>query len=745
MELAKKSLEWSRRAKPSTSQTGCTESKYLLTQDMISIDLLNHNHEAALCRETRSLKERGNELYYEIERKKKQKLVLQQKLKTIKRANEDFKTEYPEQTLRKLKLHCSELKTTMHREEMQSLHYSIMLNKEEKNKQRLIKGIAKFKEEFKEIEKYAVDINGVTVDYDNKKKLKFLYRNKELSNEYKEKIERAKEKYMRIVKSIEASKRRIDDMQNNINNKKKHNARYKQKISQYKNQITQYREIIEKFNLCMQVFTNKCSILKQMLKTINKDQVLILKDSNDIHLQTLKNLYKDKLYLLREHKRKLHKLEDELKMKSLGNLEKVKKEKEESLLFDYMNYKDSLKKLTSTLKDKARFLSKITSGIIHIISSFKDHNTYTNDQLSLNLLDLIGDINETGLLPKFSELLLILDQKFTATSFTIVQRISLRTLQASEPQYAPEYIGPITFDISDIAQWRTIMKNYLKKLKAPSANLLKPVQVEDVYDNDDLSKYIERPNRSVKAIEYMEHAFDVRKRPSRLVFNSQPPSPVVAEEDYKEQAKASEEFNKKRLKVKIEKEVGSIHSSTKSPLTRKIHKRHVNSLTLEVMIGMKNKSEELIETATEAFHTLDKIKRLGNDNFKHELKTNKKLTPNFLSIILNMKKSKNNERIRHIAPKCNYFSLKKLDKQRVNSVPNASDIDMNEMRKRVMNLNNLSKLKSANSSPNAFDVFFSKTKFSNLSPNRTKKPLIKITKPIKTKAEELKKLLNSIN
>ena len=78
-------------------------------------------------------------------------------------------------------------------------------------------------------------------------------------------------------------------------------------------------------------------------------------------------------------------------------------------------------------------------------------------------------------------------------------------------------------------------------------------------------------------------------------------------------------------------------------------------LTLEIAKIMKERSPIIVETATETFLGLDRIRELEKEKQKKELQANKKSLPNLIVGVLNLKKSRNNEKISTIASRCNYF------------------------------------------------------------------------------------------
>ena len=209
------------------------------------------------------------------------------------------------------------------------------------------------------------------------------------------------------------------------------------KINLLKKQRLHYKALTDKFRSYTNRFNEKFTELKACYHTTNIDEILKMRDSYNIQLQSKKNFYKDKVYILKEKMDWLRMLQRELNEITITH--KANKELQNSLnkfdsresikglpIIDYLYYRKIMNEATIKLEKKQTLLRKIADEIIHIGYVLRDYADYGNsgDWHKLNLISLIGASSTNEITFKFSQLLLALEQRITTVNFIILQRIN---------------------------------------------------------------------------------------------------------------------------------------------------------------------------------------------------------------------------------------------------------------------------------------------------------------------------------
>ena len=505
--------------------------------------------------------------------------------------------------------------------------------------------------------------------------------------------------------------------------------------------------------------------LKAAYNTIHKDEIMRKKDTYDLELQSKRNLCQEKIALLKKYKEEYYYLTVELERLKVAKAKMISAElflNDKNFSKEFTNDDDPLNKLKSIVEEKIGLMRELVGGIVHIMHILQIYDDYGESiWQNLDLMTAVADIEEVGLIFKFSQLLMTLQEKFAAVIFTLLQRVS----QLDAPKSALDdfkYAGCVVITANDYPQCKGEINKYLIK-KRESSPLFTKYQIRSLaaYEHDDdLGKYIiakdytkldQKFPLSNPADEIVppteedvtEQVFDIRRhKTTRRIYNVPAPRPIPPKDYINEQSMITKRFCKGRVMAKIAREINLKNEKTeivKNPIREPSQKKKINNLTLEVARAMKNKPQEIIDTATETFVTLDKIRRLNKERLQKEFEANQGMFPNFLCVILNMKKSRNNEAIGRIASKCSYFTqndvglrIPRYAQAKVASrlfgysTEVIADFDghvVNNIQRRVKNLNALTRLDEWPSmTTNAFGTFCSRVKDSSFNTTSMKSP-----------------------
>eukprot|EP01022_Parablepharisma_sp_SALTPOND_P018738 TRINITY_DN3104_c1_g1_i1.p1 TRINITY_DN3104_c1_g1~~TRINITY_DN3104_c1_g1_i1.p1 ORF type:complete len:1434 (+),score=144.12 TRINITY_DN3104_c1_g1_i1:11448-15749(+) len=752
----------------------------LFSMKMISVDALSLDHVLALNSQNASLKSFQNKIHYEVQEKIRQKHALEEQLRSLQRATADYESKFSEQRLSFLEKQCVNISDSICFAEIERRAFEHMYAKEKKNKLFLGKSIEDIKKQLKKADELVIDAIEVEKGADQRKleeeEKTDCKTDIKIAKELKAKILQGKKTQETLIKETEESKKRVQEAEDAIKLVKLRNERHKEKTRKIKRQIGEYTGLITRLRIYREAFVQQYNMIKAAYNTTHRGEIMSKKDTYDIQLQSERNLCKDKISVLKRHEQTLYSLQAVLaalkEEKDKKNNNKIATLKvldageynKNAVATKYVDSKDELMQVNVALEEKLAFLRKAISGIKHILFTLQTYDKYeeTGTWHDLNVVDALEDISTAETLPKFSRLLLVLEQKIVAVAFLTSQNIkhldlTKNTLVGSED---PDYEAPILLNVNNTTNCRDILKKFLDSRDPLAATSLEspgehPL-TEPKIDDDNLGRYIletdvvKRPqgiglhkvgetlspigNTKVDLVDLGEQAFDIcRRKNKRIIFNNQTIRVEPAIEDINEQLLLSERFSKGRLKVKIENEIALRERKSTIPTEKIIkkptQKKRLTNLTLEVTRAMKNRPPEVVEAARETFVTLDKIRGLDDEKFHRELEENQKYFPNFLGAILSMKKSRNDEKIGRIASKCTYFvdkplsacpSLRPLQKNGrnktqlqnfISEIPTAEEFVMGSMQKRIKNLKSLDRLDQwLTSSTNAFEAFCTREK-----------------------------------
>jgi len=768
------------------------------TQHRAMTATLSPEHVNSLVKQSSELKFKENQKRYKIQEKLKEKSKLEAHFKQIQRLYGEENI-FTEQRLLKMQEECVVAEDTICFAEMDNIAYKNMLSKEQYEKLMIAKRIEDLKKKLKKADDLASEAVGVKKCADQRKQEEEEKTNcqEDLKNinELRKKIENGRKTLENINKEISESQKRIDNVENNIINTKLRNEKHVKRIEKLRENVHKAVEMKRKFEIFQKVFEKQYNDLKATYNTTARNEILSKKDSYDIVLQTERNCISEKIELLKSKKEILYRLECELENAIEESFKQQKMLMQQKTMdsgeynsdaraMEYVRGKEYLEEKMTMLEEKLGFVRKIISGVKHILYTLQgyDQDNETGKWHNLQEVAAIDEISNSGTLQKFSRLLLMLEEKINSVNFLISQKIQHQeiiknSLTASEKA---EYSPPIILNISHIEKCREILENFLnnrgtyagvaveKDQDKQNQEKEEPVDIND----DDLGKYIvenkiikksevlnlkaadDSPalekEKKVEMPELSEQAFDIRRRKrNRLIFIDQAIKTEVSPEEIsayeQEQVALLEKFKKGRLNIKIGNAIKSHHmlglNSTQSLQgngQKSQKKKKLTNLTLEVSRAMKKRPSDVVEAATETFDTLYKIRKFDDERLRKELAANQKSFPNFLGVILNLKKSRNDEEIGKIAAKCNYFVEKpltalgstrnymgskisnasvrnksnyNLNRQTTDTAADMEEFVMGNMQKRIKNLHSLDRLEQwPTNSVTAFDTFCIKEK-----------------------------------
>lgn len=762
------------------------------SQEMTSVQMLSPDYEKLLRKRNLSLKSEYNFKHNELRERLRRRAFLEEQLGRAQTANADYNSKFTESRLQDLEAECAELSDSICFAEIDFAMFQRMAARESATRLQLAKKIEETKTQLKKVD----DILNETEELQKCSHESSGRKDDHAAEirELKTKIAEGNAVYNGIARKLQESSKRVTEAENAVLAKKKRNAKYLIKITQFQNQAKNYKVMLDKLKVYQALFTERYDELKNLYKTTDKDELIAMKDKYNIELQSKHNISKDKLVLLTQHKETFHSLEAELNALKLDKEEREKQflagdyfdsqeRNKESIVTEYLIINNSLQFAKARVKNKEVFLRKVANGITHLIYLLQSHDEYeaAPNWEQMEITKLLAKESSEEVLSVFAKLLLLLEQRIDFVNFVILQRIKhLDVLKSTPDLDSAEYMGLTVLDAENRAKYTQFVNDYLLRSRQVPATPgeLSPAHKFAEYDgNDDLGRYIVEPEvvrRSAKTslmkgekaaakgemVEHTEQAFDIRRRKGRrVVFKALPAKP--SEEQTQEQLLLTEKFGKSRLKAKLEAEIG-MHEA-KSTGAKKQQKKRVTSLTLEITRAMKNRPPEIVEAATETFVGLERMKGLDKQRLKKEFETTEDSFPNYLSAVLNLKKSRNDEKVGAIASKCNYFVHSRpgtsagqipRPRQLASTPKNSLHLDehaINHLQKRVKNLKTFSRLDQwPSTSTNAFDTFCSREKSEVINGY---KPVTSLTSPrplnhqgrkATSKPEKLKQIIRSL-
>ena len=374
-------------------------------------------------------------------------------------------------------------------------------------------------------------------------------------------------------------------------------------------------------------------------------------------------------------------------------------------------YMEELEKIYMKLQRKNNIIRRVYNEIIHLLYILKDIDEYNKSYIWKKMNFQNFEHYNTKSLLIFSKLMMILKQRMEFASFLIVQKIQHIEIQKyfTFDYEIYEYTGEVCITADTLEQCKRYISEYSSKNK-----LKRNYSYRDI-DYDDLGSYIieiekakRRKSNLMKIIEkdtkglYGERRndpFDIkrtRRKTHHKIVKTIIPEPMI--EDISEQEIIMKNFTKNRLKSKIDYAIisNNPNNAINKNILESLQKHRLSGLIMEITDTMRDKSPEIVETAGETFTNLQRIRELDTIKAREEFDINRRNLPNFVSAVINMKKSRNNERIGIIASKCSYFIPGKQSSRsdstprymRKINIPYAPTIDSNytQIKKRIKNI-----------------------------------------------------------
>ncbi len=719
------------RPSPSTMlPQSCRSGKreLLFEQEMLTVDVLNDDCATGLKRQNDWLKIALNQRHFQLQQRTKQREGLAKQLETLRRENADYEAHFSARRCSQLDTETEQTEGVIFGAEMDRAALEHMLERERLTRLNLAMNIEGLKQRLKRADDLAVDANNAKKGADQRKieqeQRTDCKTDLEAVETIKMKIAEGSRLNESILREVEESKRRIKEEELAVQRTASREARQQVVISQLKERLLYHAELKHKLERYRAEFIKEFERLKGVYSATQKSEIMDKKESQDIRLQSERNIWQEKLAMLKSRQETYYDLlqdRDKAKAEYMKRPRYVQAQKaidcgeynQDAASKRYVQNRDGLFQLNSAVEEKLGLLRSVTSGIKHIIFTLKsqDRETETGTWYDLHVVAAIEDISLEGTAPKFSRLLLILEQKLSAIIFLVIQKImhiesvKHNMVIPAENPLDRQAVAPVYIMVNGMSRCCDLLNFYLKRsnsvvplLEGETAKSHRDSVVVQTFANEagaddsegDLGRFIMEPDTPPKAttnnskayigiqkreeapkntgdidmLALNEHIFDVSKRKTTRYRNldiTRVTGPT--EDEVKEQSALSERFAKEREQLRLARvmtqRAGNMSarvSSELTPVTTNFSKKkRLSKLTLEVATAMRRRPPELVGVATTTFDALDRIRKFDSMKLKRELEENQKLFPNFLDVILNMKKSRNDEKIGRIAAKCSYF------------------------------------------------------------------------------------------
>jgi len=719
--------------------TNCTSpnsppSELLFSQDMVSISSfknLDTNYADILAQQNQGLAKQFNTKIFELEQRLNYKKTLEIMLSDLTRKNEVFEdpeiTEESTEINKNLwhdKVLLAELDTRAYKYQLYRLKQYVH---SVKNQVETIRGKLT-KAEFLSIQANRVPHFHEENAGQNEEEQKVL--------EWQHKLENAKKQHQAILLEIEKMKERIikrknDDLYNELKMKKISEA-----IGKLREKRHQYNNLLTKLKSYELEFIRQHDNLTKVFQASKKEEIMAKKETRDIQMQSEQNDYTCKIMILHDRSQFLVQLKqqrdnliEQFKNQNNQNAKNYLFQKGEYYLNSnsgmYSNSVFEIMQIQRKLEDRFGFITKVIGGIKHIIYKLQKNDTEDATGSWYNLAVIAGideiDTNETR--PKFSKLLMILEQKIQTLCAFFMQQIKhfeVEKYATEQTEIDPnrnikqEYVltkgviecvkriknhletkntfltksgdaspqeKDLNLDIDEKDQRKPITGTALPQFGRGGIRSKRTIIVEERFlsqknANKGKIKEIEEPdiaedgspimkNMDITSINenIREVLFNLPYSPSKLKEKAEPI--LASENDKNLQTQLCQKFNQVRVKIKFDKEM-------KKSATRKFdllklqqqkgEKKRVTATTLEIANALKNRPPEVIELATTTFDALEKYKKSIEMKQKKDADPNHKLIPNFMNVLLHMKKSRGDETIGKIAAKCSYYPIETEEK-----------------------------------------------------------------------------------
>lgn len=530
-----------------------------------------------------------------------------------------------------------------------------------------------------------------------------------------------------VAKKITDVKARTRSMESAQRYQKLREERLRASIVRMRERKEHFQHMVAKLTLYHDEFARQHSRLTHVFHAEKKEEILRRKEQKDIELQSEQIAYAERVSRIQS----LDSAYCELR-KELAHLRASRDPADERTrvlrLYDrgeysvdapaseFVAHKMELRRVQGELEEKLGFVRRVVGGIKHILFKLRenDREDETGTWYDLSVVAAIADISTPETRPKFSKLLLILEEKISCLYTLILQKVKHLPVYMADVVIAPEEIADrptpeveLIAEHSDITECCAVLRRYIdasaivgtqtrgssKTSPAPTENgssrpfagaeiprvagrfgrirrmtlVLEPPAVQSLDQAQKTEEgepdSVQRGFANLDMMAVNENAFELvlhQKRQTHRMSLSQAAIALPSKEleaVQREQASVRASFNKGRTKTKL---LLSKEELTKSgtAATMPQHKRkgRVTDLTIAIERAMRRRPTEIVDMATTTFDAMEKLRRGADVRSIKQVESNPALMPNFLNAILSMKRSRGCDDISRVASHCTYFT-----------------------------------------------------------------------------------------
>eukprot|EP01022_Parablepharisma_sp_SALTPOND_P015462 TRINITY_DN2186_c0_g3_i1.p1 TRINITY_DN2186_c0_g3~~TRINITY_DN2186_c0_g3_i1.p1 ORF type:complete len:1109 (+),score=102.08 TRINITY_DN2186_c0_g3_i1:1386-4712(+) len=722
-----------------------------------------------LAKKNSALKRTLNSLRYRTKTKAEYKRKLMERYAEILKNEANCEKFYSEDRAENLQGACEEITHEIMRIEIDRNVYKNIIEREQEHQLNSRRMITEIKEKLRRTDELVVSAKSIDE--------KFCKAEKEDSNNDSENFEGIKKEIVKmklqhesLLRKIQESKDRIEKKEWSIKIQAKKREKLMKRIEMLVNKRKEYSVLKRKMLRYLYEYNKQYGSLKQTFQGNTKEEIMKKKEDYDIQKQTKRNHYMEATAKLNEMLMLHSKLKDNLVTLKAKSEAKKKTQKKEVIENQLIELQKSLKKAQHRYNEKILLVQKVINGIKITAARLQSFNQMRNLGPFRSLPD-VALHRPKDLILKCSQMLLLLERRIHISSFLIWQ-LHKHKNQSSEwdstqiiTEYCPAEYANIVAEVSD----KPKKKQRVKKLSGSLNKMLMsygkaiagkeiPLLVEGSKEGPDIKipslekdagldtsndNNTEEDNykneENVLNLGYDDNLDRLHSNAFDMLVRSSGRSPREMSGPFKvceldktkraldEETKINEKFVESRTKQKLElkrlNEVQSDPESYSDYREKMKEKKRVTQLTVKIEEEMKKKPRKTVALATKTFDALEKLTKSMAEGYKfgktkREIEMAHKSLPNFVNIILTMRKARREEKIEKIAKRCHYFPVDNLSgigpiktKQNLSSRRGSNETDQKEglinLEKRIDNLKSFRQMETLPVSyVSAFDAFY---------------------------------------
>lgn len=612
---------------------------------------------------------------------------------SIKQKNSSNPNDFSEARLHDLEKESEQYSVQICFEEMKRASYENMLTREKSSRVALRARIEEAKIQLKKTEDLRLETNQVS------------------SNHNHNNLQRQPLKSLRednILTKLENSKRYLESLNTQIEGIKTKTEQHEQKvvydqhkkekligtINSLKFQKESYRSLIEKHKKFEAEYIKQYHMLMTIAKEQNINEVTNKKEEREIQAQSESNKQFENICKYKFLSGTLWEMKQELK-RLKEKPARINETLSKEIILDkgeynpdavsriYVKETRCLEEAKALVEEKLEFFRRAVGGVKSLLLKLQevDINKETGKWRNLDAIAQVDEIYSYDTRPNFSQLLLILEWKVRGF-YTMISQKVFHMLKIEET-YGREKEDVVSQNIPDrgIVEANYFVKSTTEALlekigwTPPVFQTKKQIKVKN---NANLASTLatvkETSSRTSKSENQNQH---VNSRELSNPFANNISSKVLntklqrghekVNTEIEKIIKENDAINSKFLSSRAKKKFEVNHYKEKNyyndmPGNGKKAKKVVSELTLQIEKEMSNCPPSMVNLTTETFEVLDKIKKSASGTLnlgktKREKEFIQRSMPNFVSVVLSMKKARKGETIEKIASKCHLFPV----------------------------------------------------------------------------------------